>query len=480
MRISYENVIARFFDPPPSELTKLEKLLTWKETINNREINTTLLFRDKISYYTYLGLLPKCGYEISTPIYPSPTIDEIKSMDKDLYDFQVAGIEKALKLHKGLIVIPTGGGKTRIIQTIIKFLLKDNPQYKILVITPTITLSEQFRTMAVSLGIPSSLISVVHSNSQFNNTPIVVGVINSLYKALQTNSPLTDFIKQSNAVILDECQHAKAKTYADVIINTTQADFILGFSGSPFKNPDSPLKTPDDAIILGLFQRVIFQITHSYLYSENIISRPIVSYYTIPGKLHKFVARYETIYNSFITKNTQRNKIIIDVAKKFNALNLSVLILVSRLEHAKILLMELNNAICVFGNGEGYIKNNEFIEKISIDYEKFRQEFNDKKYLTGILSPVGDEGIDLTGTDALILAGAGRSRIKIFQRVGRGMRKKKNTNNVFIIDFFDRTHVYLFFQSKRRQQYLKEMDALFTKEIWKYLTQKHVAAPLLT
>ena len=67
------------------------------------------------------------------------------------------------------------------------------------------------------------------------------------------------------------------------------------------------------------------------------------------------------------------------------------------------------------------------------------------------------------------MAGAGKSRVKVLQKLGRGIRRKKiGLNRVYILDFMDRSHIYLFQQYKKRLEYMEEVDATIIGDEYKF------------
>jgi len=63
--------------------------------------------------------------------------------------------------------------------------------------------------------------------------------------------------------------------------------------------------------------------------------------------------------------------------------------------------------------------------------------------------------------DVLVLAGGGKSYVKLLQRVGRGMRKKAGDNRIVIVDFIDDTNDYLLSHSEERiETYTQEGFAI--------------------
>ena len=70
------------------------------------------------------------------------------------------------------------------------------------------------------------------------------------------------------------------------------------------------------------------------------------------------------------------------------------------------------------------------------------------------------------------MAGGGKSRIKNLQRIGRGLRRKEGLNEVYIIDFDDKTHVYLASQSKKRKiLYQEDIEATIIEDEDEFLNR---------
>ncbi|MFW8412825.1 ATP-dependent helicase, partial [Klebsiella pneumoniae] len=63
-----------------------------------------------------------------------------------------------------------------------------------------------------------------------------------------------------------------------------------------------------------------------------------------------------------------------------------------------------------------------------------------------------DVGVDVPSVGAVILAGGGKAEVEMRQRVGRGLRAKKNQANVcFISDFIDISYKHLMSHSYERK-----------------------------
>ena len=75
-------------------------------------------------------------------------------------------------------------------------------------------------------------------------------------------------------------------------------------------------------------------------------------------------------------------------------------------------------------------------------------------------STIADEGLDVPTLSALILAGAGKSSTRAFQRVGRVLRLSKNKTTANVFDFDDATDMF-------HRQYNARMQMYKTEPEWK-------------
>jgi superfamily II DNA or RNA helicase len=116
-----------------------------------------------------------------------------------------------------------------------------------------------------------------------------------------------------------------------------------------------------------------------------------------------------------------------------------VLILVNRIDHGKTLADLLPNSIFVSGSDEAEYRNSVLDRMRTDDSGIF------------IATPIYDEGIDVPAVDTIILAAGGKSHVKLLQRIGRGLRKKENKENILTVhDFLDDTNMYLLEHSQER------------------------------
>lgn len=462
--VSIEGRRAYFEDSDSIE--DLRRALTWED-----DDSECLLFQDGDRFFTYYGLLKplslKYGFifEYSNNWWGGNskpyTLKKNPLKNIDLYDYQLEAIERCITDRNGIIQVATGGGKTEIILGVLKELLDKGMIKKALVIVPSVGLAQQFYERGLNRGFTKNDIGILFASSKDVSKKITCGVINSIHLGLEKKDKKILSLLNSDVLIYDECHHMGSMMNLEVADKAT-SPYLLGFSASPFKEEDV-LEDSSDALLHGIAGRVIYQISPGELARRGVIATPIVYFKKITDQfLRSSPDPYNAIYTNFIVKNDERNKQIVKYAKLMVNAGHKTLILVQRKGHAIDLLKRINNprSICIFGGSSGHNLKGALT---NIDYNQFREDFQNDKYDIIIGTPVMDEGFDMPVVGAFINAGGGRSKKKLIQKTGRTTRKKKQgPNEVYICDFYDYTHVYLEAQSKKRAfLYNRELEAIF-------------------
>lgn len=369
-----------------------------------------------------------------------------------LYNFQVKTIRKCLYSRRGIVNIDTGGGKTEVIAGICKYTIQNDLFDKIIVVTPNVTNCEQLYSRLRLRGISEEIMGMYHGNSRDTlDRKILVGVIDSLR--------MDSFPKISGervCMLVDECHHSSSDTWGRFILSILP-DALIGFSGSVYEHEeeeDGYMSLYQDCFIRSLYGRTIVDIDQVYLRKVGLLAQPVVYMRNIgKPKSMGYTGGYNMVYDNNIVKNGARNASIIYFTKYLIESGLSVLILVQRHTHGLDLMTKLGreDVICVFGGGAGHRLEYGAQVSFNVDTKALASNIKSGSIKVIIASQVYDEGVDIPSIGAVIMAGGGQIKRRNIQRIGRGVRKKIGEfNRVFIIDFFDNTHVYMQKHSKKR------------------------------
>ena len=376
---------------------------------------------------------------------------------------QRAAIEKCFTRTRGLVIMPTGAGKTIVQLALIKAGTKLDFLKRCLIVVPSVALAEQFKQDAYNVGYSRNEIGMFHGKAKEVDCRTIVAVMPSIINAIRSGEPwMKLFLQNLSLASFDEGHHLRCDTMHEIVDAFHHVPFLFGFSGSPFLST-KPFENSGDMAVWGLTGGPIFSISSQYLLDRGRIAKPVIHMKQVGGPPARHPSDYNRVYQADVVQNDDRNNIIAKYAHKFVKLGFQVLILCQRLEHAEKVLYSVRDlkAVCIFGGGKGlYFSDIDERVPFTVDYKSIKKNFENGVWNVCIGSTVFDEGMDVPTIGAVIMAGAGSSRIKNLQRLGRGLRRKKvGANVVLVLDFEDKSHVFLASQSKKRRALYEESAA---------------------
>lgn len=466
----------------PGELNKLIASLDSKYSppdntyITNMEDELdSIIFYDDYegSHYIVRGLLNiiikeacsiniNCNNEVSNEeiSIEYPEIDKDILEGISLRDYQLEGISSALAHHKGIIQVHTGGGKTEMMLGVSRYLL-DNTDMNILLCVPTTNLLYQTYDRMLSRGIDKNDISLLGDGNTIDPTKrILVSTVQSAYKRLDNSPEYMEWLSNVDCLMMDEAHHSKCRTWS-TLIDRVSPEYLLGFTAEPFHKDKSHIVS--DLVLRGLIGPVIHRVTMDYLVDHGYLAKPcVVAIDTnYKGNIYK-VIDWSIVNKSCIVKNTLRNELIRDVSILLINENKKPLLLVQQIAHGQelakliskegysVYMMTGGRSISVFLDG-----NN--IDKYVDNDNQVIKDFNDGRIDVLIGTSTLDEGVDMPSLSAVILAGGGKGRLKVVQRLGRALRPKVGDNTALIVDFRDRFNVVTHSHFKKRKSLYDEM-----------------------
>lgn len=325
------------------------------------------------------------------------------------YEHQKLAVEAARASGRGIIVAPTGSGKSIIIAMLIKAM-----ECKTLVVVPSLELKTQLTKTLQSMFL------VENSNSYFDQYVTVENV----------DSLDTTYVTDYGCVIIDEFHHSGAATYQKLNkVAWKNTYYKFGLTATPFRSKDN-----ERLLLESVLSEVIFNLPYKTAVSSCHIV-PLEAY-TIPlakVKYNDTKSTWGAVYSTHIVHREDRNQKIIDFAINVgHDKQRSVLILVKQIKHGEILQQMLydRGVDSSFANGEDS-NSNDFIYKFSLGKTRIL-----------IASSIVGEGVDTRAAEYIVLAGGvGKSKIAIMQNCGRSLRiytdklhGEKQSGKVIIFD----------------------------------------------
>lgn len=184
--------------------------------------------------------------------YVEVDYDESKLDDRSKY--QKSLLEKALAFDEGLVIAPTGAGKT-VIETMLVCRLKR----RALILTHTTDIAKQIQeTFKRLTGVDSGTLY----GSIRDIRPVTVGLIQSL----QASDPI---LKEIGALIIDEAHHISAATYLE-LLRACPAKYRYGLTATIKKSKD------EEKVIFAAIGPVLGDITVGELQDQGFINKGTV------------------------------------------------------------------------------------------------------------------------------------------------------------------------------------------------------------
>ena len=346
----------------------------------------------------------------------------IKSLNLNLTprDYQVDAFAHAIKNRRALLLSPTASGKSLIIYLLTQYLKK-----KTLIIVPTVSLVQQMNGDFKDYGYEGDCHLITAGVDKESDEDIVISTWQSIYKMPKK------WFQQFDVVIGDEAHLFKAKSLTSIMTKLTTTQYRYGFTG-----------TLDDAqthklVLEGLFGAVEKVTTTKELIDAGTLAdfkvKCIVLQYPDEIKKAHIKDNYQDEVD-FLVRNEARNKFIKNLALSLKGNTLLLFNFVEK--HGKPLHQDIKKSI------------DKSIDKRPIYYVSGEVKGSEREEIRHIVETQDDAiivasfgtfstGINIKQLNNIIFASPSKSRIRVMQSIGRGLRKSETKTSATLFDIAD-------------------------------------------
>lgn len=360
----------------------------------------------------------------------------------DLYDYQQKAVEKAVDSKCGMVKMATGAGKTIVISRLV---YEYNVPTVIYVVSLDL-LTQMHETLEKALGVPIGVVgggqcdiqkitvcsawtaSKVFQKGKKKKEDIEEDVKADNWTPSEGQRPqIKAMVQDAKLVILDESQFAAASSIQAILANSKSASHRFGFSGTPWRTGG------DDLLLEAAFGPNICDIKASQLIDLGYLVQPKIVFRDVPEYDTYLKKSWNEVKTNYIIENDVRNDMLIRNTVKLLEMGRKPLILFRAHKHGKALRDLLPSDVRY-----RYVTGKLSAEK----RDEIREEFKRGDVDLILASTVYDQGVDLPGLDALVLAGGGKSTAKALQRIGRVIRGNKDggKKDAYVVETFDQAH----------------------------------------
>jgi hypothetical protein len=387
----------------------------------------------------------------------------IKQYSMVYRDHQETSIKKAIEKGRGVIVIPTAGGKTLIMAGIIESLRlnMNKPDAKAMVIVPSIQLVTQTAKDFEEYGIEKVTKWSGDNVPDIDATTIVAGT-----QLLLSNKTDLSILNDIDIFLVDETHGLRRGNEINKVIQLVNTDYKFGFTGT------MPPSLIDQWNIIGKIGPVLYEEKTLDLKDKNYVSDfkitiLNINHTSIPNfsaNTFRPTEAYENELN-YLINNKRRNEIISKIALRVKN---NTIIMVDRIAHGEELEKELrplqiledpNLSKSIYNPPRPvfFIRGSTEVD----EREKIRELMNERNDIIVIaVSKIFSTGINIPNLHNIIFASAGKAKIKIMQSIGRALRLHPTKTMANIFDISDNT--------KYGKVHLNERIKLYKTEKYNY------------
>lgn len=251
-------------------------------------------------------------------------------------------------------------------------------------------------------------------------------------------------LQRFEVVIAEEAHEVSGTGFYDVMCQCINAHYRVALTATPFMKDDEAANMR----LLATCGPVLIQISEKLLIDRGILAKPFFKRIKL-DEAHKPKALYRSTpwvraYEVGIVLNEYRNRLLVVEVLRAMRYGLTSLVLVQHKKHGEVLkgLLAAAGARVDFIYGE----NDQEERQAALD------KLGSGQLDVVIGSTILDVGVDCPAIGLICLAGGGKAEVALRQRVGRGLREKKNglPNCAFIVDVADDFNEHLKTHARQR------------------------------
>ncbi len=340
----------------------------------------------------------------------------------EIRSYQLDAFEHAVKNKRALLVSPTGSGKSLIIYLLAQY----HTERRCLIIVPTTGLVHQMTSDFISYGaLDKEMYGIFAGQSKTKLNKFVVSTWQSIYELD------TEWFDQFDCIIGDEAHLFKATSLVGIMEKTTSCQHKFGLTGTLDGSKTNKL------VLEGLFGTEKQVTKTSELIENNTLSdfrikSIILEYPEADRLLFRPTKNKKPSYDeeiAFLCDNMQRNKFIVGLSSSMKS---NTLVLFNFIKHGKLLyeFIKKNNpdrqVFFVYGEVDGDER-----ESIRMFTEK-----NDSVIIVASYKTFST-GVNIKNLHNIIFASPSKSKIRVFQSIGRALRKSDSKEIATLYDIAD-------------------------------------------
>ena len=333
-----------------------------------------------------------------------------------LRDYQRNAVVHAIRNNRSLLLSPTASGKSLVIYLLSRWYESS----RVLILVPTTSLVEQMYTDFLDYGyLESKMQKIYQGYTKDISSEVTISTWQSLYKMPRK------FFEQFGCILGDEVHLFKAKSLTNIMNKMHQTQYRHGFTGTLDGTQTHRL------VLEGLFGSVNRVTSTKELMEKKTLAKLkikciVLQYPDSDKKFMKDQSYQDEV--DLLVRDERRNKFIVNLT---NHLKGNTLVLFQFVEkHGAVLydmMKDLDRKVFYVHGGT----DTETRENI--------REITEKEKNAIIVASYGtfSTGINIRNLHNVVFSSPSKSRIRVLQSIGRGLRTTNDKTGATLLDIAD-------------------------------------------
>jgi superfamily II DNA or RNA helicase len=366
------------------------------------------------------------------PVQPDPLADlewlKHHPAVKGEIQHQIDAVRAVGQHGRGVLWIPTGGGKTEVAIGLTRYL----PCRWLFLVHRQQLMQQTAERYEERTGLRAARIGDGLWEDD-GVVPFVVATFQTLFADLKRpDGSAQQMLAGFDGVIFDEAHTLPAASFWKVAMRTNHAYFRVALSGTPLARADKR-----STLTIAATGSVIYRVRPEVLISLGVLSRPKIRFVSVQQPDDG--GSWAEVYKRNVTESKARNAALLQMTKQAQK---PALLFVKEVAHGR----RLTKALEAAGIRVEFIWGEKATEVRAAAIRRLRHGDID----VIVCSVVFQEGVDIPEVRAVIIGTGGSSAIAAIQRVGRGTRRAEGKTEFEVWDVADRGPGMLERHTKKR------------------------------
>ena len=336
-------------------------------------------------------------------------------------DYQIDAIAHAIATNRSLLISPTASGKSLIIYCLVRYY--QMMELKTLILVPTTSLVEQMYKDFEDYGWSSGTYcqKIYQGYDRKVEKDVVISTWQSLHRMPRA------YFRQFGAVFGDEAHLFKAKSLTGIMTKLDTCEYRFGLTGTLDGTQTHRL------VLEGLFGKAKYVVTTKELIDNKTLSNLKINCIVLkyPDEDRQIVKDFEYAAElEYIVTKIERNNFLCDLVGHCDGNTLCLFQFVEK--HGEPLYNIINDkykerkVFFVYGG-------------VSTDTREEIREIVENETDAIIVASYGtfSTGINIRNIDNIVFASPSKSKIRVLQSLGRGLRLGDKSKSLKVFDLAD-------------------------------------------